>query len=152
MNRPSPVPGFPGEPELCPRPKLLEDQTLLIGRNTGPVVGDLDPQVRIQPGGGDPDLLARWGVFDRVVEQVSQHLLKPVAVAPHGRHLAAHVGAHPDFVLGQRDSSNRIADELSQVDVVEAVCEGAGLNPRRVEHVPDQGGQPLCLAADQAEE
>ena len=62
-----------------------------------------------------------------------------------------HVRDHADLVLRERHSRNRISDERAEIDVCETVGERARVDSRRVEHVADERGQPLGLAADQRE-
>ena len=128
---------MPGEPAVCPA-ELLENHALLIGRDAGPAVADLDPDAGILPKGADRDVLPGRRVLDGVVEQVGQHLLQPVAVAAHGREHTVHVRDHVDLVLPERDARNRVTNERTEIHVRETVGEGAGVDPRRVKDVSDQ--------------
>ena len=68
------------------------------------------------------------------------------------RQLAPDVGDDAYLVLHELDTGDCVADERAQVDVPESVGEGAGLDPRGVEHVGDERRQPLGFAADQGQE
>src|SRR5581483_11793973 len=62
--------------------ELLEDEPLLVVRYTRPMVGDGDPHLAVLLLCAYLDLVAGRRVFDRVLEQVREHLPKAFAVAP----------------------------------------------------------------------
>ena len=131
--------------------ELLEDQPLVVDRDARPVVGDRDDDRAVQLPHVDVDRGAGRRVLDRVVDQVAHDLAEPPGVAADERNLADHrVQRH--LVLADGGRRDRVADERGEIDVREAVRERPGLDPRRVEHVADQGREPRRLVADQCEE
>src|SRR5205085_12520332 len=65
--------------------ELLEDRLLLRRGDAEALVPDVDADAGLGARGRDRHLAALRGVLDRVVDQVDEHLLDPVAVADHRR-------------------------------------------------------------------
>ena len=147
------------EPEARPRlrrpghaAELLEDLDLVLGADPGSRVADVDDHVAVVGTGLDADLAAGVRVLDRVRDQVVDELTEPLRVAAHARQRGRQLGREPHFVLADLGGGDRVAQHLGQIDVAEAVAEGAGLDPRRVEHVADERREPRRLVRDHGEE
>ena len=147
------------EPEACPRfrragdaAELLEDLGLVLDADPGSRVADVDDHVPVVGAGLDPDLAAGVRVLDRVGDQVVDELAEPVRVAAHARQGGRQLGRELHLVLADLGGCDRVAQHFGQVDVAEAVAEGAGLDPRGVEHVADERRQPRRLVCDHGEE
>ena len=151
MNRPSPVPGF-ALPPAVDAAELLEDQALVFGagfpgrrrrRRRRMCPSSAVARTRTSP--------PRRRVLDGVVDQVRDHLAQPLAVAAHARQRRRErrvLDAH--LVLTELRRGRDVADELGDVDVAERVAERPRLDPRRVEHVADERGEPARLVARSA--
>ena len=132
--------------------ELLEDERVVLGCDARAVVAHLDVDPPVLRERLDLDLAAGRRVLDGVVEQVREHLTQPLAVAADERERPVDVRADPHLVLTALGSGRRLLDELADVDVRERVAEAARLDPRRVEDVGDELGEPLRLVLDQPEE
>ena len=91
-------PGARSRVPACHPAELLEDQALVLGRDPGPVVADVDAHAPVLRVGAHLDLAARRGVLDRVVDQVRQHLAKPFRVAADARQRLLHLGPEANLV------------------------------------------------------
>ena len=152
MNRPSPVPGFApprvargrtsrrsaaGRSAGCPgprrRPRRSTRPSSAVARtSTSPPAGEYLTALSIR-------FSSTWRSRSRSPRT--------------GGSAPCTLGGDAHLVLpelrGRRPPPRRSSAE---VDVAEAVAERPGLDPRRVEHVADQLGEPSRLVADQREE
>src|SRR5215204_3080747 len=132
--------------------ELLEDRPLLGRRDSDPLVLDLDPRAGRGATRGDGDRSAAWRVLDRVVDQVEEHLLDPVAVAHRG-------GVGVDL-RGQRDrpgqlSTHRLdgtANDLREVEPLTIDRKVATIETARQEHLLGDLSEPRRLRVDHLEE
>ena len=77
--RPSPAPS--SERLESSRPKRRRASPRTLGRDAGPAVGDLDPDLLLVRLHADPDLAARRAVADRILDQVADRLGEQLAMA-----------------------------------------------------------------------
>ena len=105
--------------------------------------------VRLRP---DADLRAGVRVLDRVRDQVVDQLPQPLGVAANVRQRRRQLGREPHLVLADLRGRDRVAHDLGEIDVRERVAERARLDPRGVEHVADERGEPGRLVGDHGEE
>jgi hypothetical protein len=110
-------------------PEFLEDQPLILGRDTRPVVGDLDPDDAVVRARVDPHLTAGARVFDRVVDEVLDELVQPVPVAADRRQRAFDPGLEAYLVLAEGGGRDDLRDDRAEVHVAEREAERAGLDP-----------------------
>ena len=129
--------------------KLLEDPRLLRGRNAR--TGVLHRDVELAVDGLDADLdRAGIGEFDRIADEIEQHLAQPPLVAAADRQAARNRGLDLDaLVLRKRTGRrhDRFDDPLHRI-VVERQGELAGLDLGYVEHVVDQPQEVLSVGLD----
>ncbi len=130
--------------------EFLEDLPLLLRGDPHALVRDRDRElvVREHRVHGDRTTVAR--VLDRVVDQVGQRLADGVGIH---RHLGQ-VGRHPGLDLeaplseGVRERLERVPDQGLDGRGHHVVGPPPALDPREVEHVVDEAGEPLALAGD----
>ena len=132
--------------------ELLEDQHLLVLGNAGAAVADRDPDGAVLRPHDHLDLVARRRVFDRIVDQVHEHLAQALAIAADRRDRPDHARAHLHLVLAYGSGRDGVFYQPLQVDVREAEGERPRFDARGVEHVADQAGEPVRLVRDQCEE
>ena len=74
--------------------ELLENGLQLVGRNADAGIPDLQAQLAAARVATNQDAAA-LGIFDRVREQVADHLLEQVAIAAHPHVARNHAPAEP---------------------------------------------------------
>ena len=57
-----------------------------------------------------------------------------------------------DRLAGELGGGDRLVDEPGELDLAERVAERSGVDPRGVEHLADERGEPVGLVGDQGEE
>src|SRR4029453_11479073 len=132
--------------------ELLEDQTLVLARDPGPVIADLDLQAPARAHSLDFYILAGARVLDGVVDQVDENLAEPVPVAPNAGKRLPDDRADRDLVLAALGGASRGSGALGETHVFERVAEGPGPDPRRVRTAPRQLGEPRRFMRDEAQE
>ena len=103
--------------------------------------------VAVQPYGHAP---ARWGIAQRVVQQVGDHLLQSVGVAGDHRRLGRRLDDQVDAdLLGPlRDDLGALPDHRRQVDRLTPQRGLARFDPRQVEQAGDEPLEPAQVGVD----
>ena len=136
----------------------VENRRLPVGGHADAGVGDLDMQDRIGRGAlrkiQPHDHLALLGEFDRVADQVDQHLLQPQPVAGEMvGHLRRHLGEErePFFGRAERERLHAAAELLAELEGEWLEAQAAGLDLRDVEDVVDDVQQRLGRRSHQVQ-
>ena len=139
------------ESESCPRlcrarhvhaAELLEDARLLVARNPRAGVADVDLNRAVPGCRRDANLAAFRRVLHGVLDEVAEHLPESRAVAADRRQPSANRRDDGHLLLSQFGRLDRLVDETGELDLLEAVGEGPGLDAGRVEHVADELREP----------
>ncbi len=132
--------------------ELLEDDAVLLARDSGTAVAHTDRHAAVRAPHLDVDRLAALRPLHGVLDQIRQDLTQTHAVAAHLRDRPVHDRVDRHLVLAESRRSHGFLGELAHVDVVEVIGERARLDARRVEHVRDEVGETGRLVRDQGQE
>src|SRR5437588_777553 len=123
--------------------ELVEDAFEIARRDARPLIDDLDPgNIAVAPG-PQVDAAAGRRIFGGVVEQIEQHLLDEDRVEPQHRQ----IGGDGDFdaMPGENFASSPYgrADDVAQVEEIEAQLDRAGFEAGHVEQIADEAVEAL---------
>ena len=145
------MPGFE-LPAISTPPELLEDPRLVLARDPRPGVAHGDAHAAVRRERAHLDLAVLRRVLDRVVDEIPDHLPESRAVSADRRQLPGHRRDDRHLVLREHRRLDGVADELGDLDILEAVAERPRFEPRGVEDVGDEVREPRRLVGDEGEE
>lgn len=114
---------------VCQALEGAEDAVDLFGRDAGPGVMDTQAQPAVGQAAGDAHVTIRAVVFDRIGNQVDDHLLEPLAVGAH-RQFRRHLLLHSYAAAGgeRRDEGQAFLDQAGEPDILDVDHQFAGLD------------------------
>ena len=130
--------------------EAVEDERQELRGDALARVGDAHDHVRVFAVDGDADAAARAGELDRVGQQVPDHLLQPVRVAPYraGGGVDPALERHRLRERAGRDGVDGGLHDGADVDGPELEAQLAGDDARDVQQVVDELGLQLRVAVD----
>jgi hypothetical protein len=130
---------------LCERPEPLEHAIPVGGRDTGALVGDLEPPAGARLLGADPHHATGRAVPRRVVEQVGDQLVQSrrVGRGRQRRRCHAYVVAH--LTAADPRLGDRAFQQVYDGDLGGRQLRLPGVHAGEVEQVGGEGADPLCL-------
>ena len=133
-------------------PEALEHVGQEVGRDADAGVADRHLDVRVDALQPDLDTAAAAGELDGVGQQVPQHLLQPIGVARDRPDAGIEDGldAHALGVGGRLHRRDRVVDDHRQLHRLDVQADLARDDPRHVQHVVDDLGQPVGVALERS--